>query len=114
MVQKSPDRPAIAEAPQQEVVGKKPRGGSLRRWLTFLLGVWVMSIGIALSVPGQLGTSPSSNIPAVIDAATDLRIGSKVVALNIVFVFIQILILPRRLQAYQLVQLSHARIFGML
>jgi len=114
MVQKSPDRPALAEAPQKEVAGKKPRAGSLRRWLTFLLGVWVMSIGIALSVHGQLGTSPISNIPAVIDAATDLSIGSMVVALNIFFVFMQMLILRRRFKAFQLVQIPIAIIFGML
>src|SRR5690625_8018513 len=50
-------------------------GVMLRRWLTFLLGVWIMSIGIALSVHSHLGTAPVSTFPAVLDAATPLTVG---------------------------------------
>lgn len=91
-----------------------PGHGLLQRWLTFLFGVWVMSVGIALSVHGQLGTAPISTFPAVLDAATSLTVGFVTVLMNIVFVLIQMLILRRRFKSFQLVQLPIAVVFGML
>ena len=86
----------------------------LGRWVTFLLGVFVMSVGIALSVHGQLGTAPISTFPAVIDAATSWTVGGVTVVMNVVFVLIQIIILRRRFPLFQLVQLPVAIIFGTL
>lgn len=84
----------------------------VKRWLTFLSGVFVMSVGIALSVHGQLGTAPISTFPAVINAATSWSVGSVTVVMNMVFVLVQILILRRRFQLFQLVQLPIAMVFG--
>ena len=88
--------------------------GLLRRWLTFLFGIWVMSVGIALSIHGQLGTAPISTFPAVLDAATSLSVGFVTALMNIAFVLLQMLILRRRFKAFQLVQLPIAVLFGML
>lgn len=89
-----------------------PVMGPVQRWLTFLSGVFVMSVGIALSVHGQLGTAPVSTFPAVINAATLWSVGSVTVVMNMVFVLVQILILRRRFQVFQLVQLPIALAFG--
>lgn len=84
----------------------------VRRWLTFLLGVFVMSVGIALSVHGQLGTAPISTFPAVLNAATSWTVGFVTVVMNIGFVILQIAILRRRFQLFQLVQIPIAMAFG--
>lgn len=89
-----------------------PVMGPVQRWLTFLLGVVVMSVGIALSVQGQLGTAPISTFPAVINAATSWTVGSVTVVMNVVFVLLQILILRRRFRLFQLVQIPIAMVFG--
>lgn len=109
-----PDDPSQPRAtPSKSPV--QPRSQSLvLRWLTFVLGVWVMSLGIALSLHGQLGTAPISTFPAVIDAATPLSIGMVTVFMNIVFVLIQILILRRRFSPFQFLQLPIAVVFGSL
>lgn len=109
-----PDDPSQPRAtPSRSPV--QPRSQSLvLRWLTFVLGVWVMSLGIALSLHGQLGTAPISTFPAVIDAATPLSIGMVTVFMNIVFVLIQILILRRRFSPFQFLQLPIAVVFGSL
>lgn len=90
------------------------RSSMLGRWVTFLFGVFVMSVGIALSVHGHLGTAPISTFPAVIDAATTWTVGGVTVVMNAVFVLIQILILRRNFPIFQLVQLPIALIFGTL
>jgi len=77
-----------------EDTAPSPKAASmLGRWLTFLLGVFVMSVGIALSVHGQLGTAPISTFPAVIDAASSWSVGGVTAVMNAVFVVIQIIIL---------------------
>lgn len=89
-----------------------PKLGYISRWATFLLGVFVMSVGIALSVHGQLGTAPISTFPAVVDAASSWSVGTVSAAMNVVFVFMQMLILRRRFRLFQLVQLPIALVFG--
>ena len=90
------------------------RSGLLQRWLTFFFGIWVMSVGIALSIHGQLGTAPISTFPAVLDAATSMTVGFVAVLMNIAFVLIQMVILRRRFKAFQLVQIPIAVLFGTL
>lgn len=89
-----------------------PKRGYITRWATFLLGVFVMSVGIALSVHGQLGTAPISTFPAVVDAASSWSVGAVSAVMNVVFVFMQMLILRRRFRLFQLVQLPIALVFG--
>ncbi|MDN6173749.1 MAG: DUF6198 family protein [Yaniella sp.] len=89
-----------------------PKLGYITRGATFLLGVFVMSVGIALSVHGQLGTAPISTFPAVVDAASSWSVGTVSAVMNVVFVFMQMLILQRRFRLFQLVQLPIALVFG--
>ena len=84
----------------------------VQRWLVFLLGVFVMSVGIALSVHGQLGTAPISTFPAVMDSATSLSLGTFTALMNLTFVLLQLLILRRRFRIFQLVQIPIALVFG--
>lgn len=112
MTNNTSDSHATEPAPQQDA--QVQTAGLLQRWLTFLLGVWIMSVGIALSVHGQLGTAPISTFSAVIDAATSWSIGVVTILMNIGFVLIQLLILRRRFKAFQLVQIPIAIVFGSL
>src|SRR5699024_5521985 len=89
-----------------------PTTGAVRRWLIFICGVCIMSVGIALSVHGQLGTAPISTFPVVIGTATSWSVGTVTAAMNIVFVGIQALILGRQFPLFQLVQLPVAVLFG--
>src|SRR5699024_10773392 len=84
----------------------------MQRWLIFLLVVFIMAVGIALSVHGQLGTAPISTFPAVIDAATMFTVGTVTALMNSGFVVIQIVLLRRRFRLFQLVQIPLAMIFG--
>lgn len=89
-----------------------PTTGAVRRWLIFICGVCIMSVGIALSVHGQLGTAPISTFPVVIGTATSWSVGTVTAAMNIVFVGIQALILGRQFPLFQLIQLPVAVLFG--
>ena len=82
------------------------------RYLTFVGGILVMSLGIAITVHAQIGTTPVSAIPLVMSFATPFTIGVFTVAINAVLLVAQILILRRRFEPIQLLQLPAAFIFG--
>ena len=84
----------------------------LKRVLVFLLGVFLIAIGIALSVRADLGTAPIASLPAVLAFATPISVGIYVMSLNVLFVVLQVLILRRKFPLFQLVQLPLAFAFG--
>lgn len=91
-------------------------------WQHVLLAasLFVMTLGVALCVRSQLGSSVISTIPFVMALAGDtgrvpaLTIGQYTYIMNAVFVFMQILILRRRFKPVQLFQLIIGFLFGYL
>ena len=85
----------------------------LKRWLVFLLGVFLIATGVALSVRADLGTAPIASLPTVLSFATPISIGTYIMLLNLVFVGLQILILRRRFPVFQFIQIPLAFAFGL-
>lgn len=101
------------------VADKKSRDPSKRystpvRWGMFFLGVWIMTIGIALTVHADLGTTPISTVPAAIAVASSLSFGVVTVLISIVLVIAQKVILRSRFVTFQYWQLLVALVFGAL
>lgn len=87
---------------------------SVRGWLILVLGLFVMAFGVALSIKANLGTSPISSVPYTISVFSPLTVGGATIAMHCVLITIQILILRREYQLFQLLQLPVAFIFGYL
>ncbi|WP_448853111.1 YczE/YyaS/YitT family protein [Corynebacterium frankenforstense] len=85
----------------------------LVRWLLFLLGVAVMSLGIALTIHADLGTTPISTPPAAL-AAWNLTVGQWTIIFNAMLVVIQIVLLRRRFTFMGYLQFGVAVVFGLL
>lgn len=79
-----------------------------------LLGLSLMSLGIAFSILGALGTTPISSLPYVLSLLTPLSVGALMILLNLVFVGLQIAILRRRFPPLQLLQIPVVIAFGVL
>ena len=62
----------------------------------------------------NLGTSPISSVPYALSQFTPLTVGTATIAMNAVFILIQILLLRRRYDPVQLLQLPVAIVFGYL
>lgn len=84
------------------------------RWLLFVIGVWIMSIGIAISVHAALGTSPISTVPAALAASIPLSFGEITILMNLAFVGVQALLLCRRFHPLNILQIAVAVAFGWL
>ena len=81
-----------------------------KHWLLLCVGLLVMAFGVAFSIKGGLGTSPISSLPYVISRITPLTVGTATIAMHVTL----ILLLRRRYQLMQLLQLPVALLFGML
>lgn len=89
--------------------------------LLLLFSLYLMTLGVALCIRSQLGSSVISSLPLSfsLDGAAggmmpDMTVGDYTVVMNFVFVIMQILILRRRFEAVQLFQLIIGWVFGWL
>ena len=85
----------------------------LKRYLLFILGLFSMALGIALMVQARLGTSPISSIPYVFSLKfTFVSLGILTFIWNMILILGQIIILGRKFEKYQLLQIPLSVIFG--
>ena len=74
------------------------------RFLVYIVGLFIMTLGISLSVKSNLGVSPVSSIPYTITCITGLEMGKATILFHIVLVVMQILILRKAFQMKNLLQ----------
>lgn len=84
------------------------------RWMVFLLGLWIMTVGIAVSVHAGLGTSPISTVPAALVRIVPLSFGTLTVIMNVLYVVAQIVLLRSRFTPINYSQFVIAFVFGAL
>ncbi len=80
--------------------------------LVFITGLFIMSIGVALSVKADLGVSPISCIPYIFSLKFPLTMGETTIIMNIILIVLQIVILRRKYRLFQLIQLPVVFLFG--
>lgn len=90
---------------------KKPYG-VFGRYMLLLAGLLVMAFGVACSIKAGLGTSPISSVPYALYEITGLSVGVTTILLHVTLILIQILLLRRRYDPIQLLQLPVALVFG--
>ena len=71
-----------------------------------------MAFGVAFSVKADIGVSPISCVPYIYSLEYPLTIGETTILLNAIFVVIQILLLRKKYNLIQLVQLPAVIVFG--
>ena len=87
--------------------------GNLYRLAQFAAGIVLMSLGVALSVRSNLGTTPISTFPVAVNAwNARLSVGMATFLMNAVFVVAQFALLRRRFPARRWLQLPAVLFFG--
>lgn len=76
-------------------------------------GLMIMALGVAFSIKAGLGTSPISSVPYATAEISGLSVGTTTIIMNFLFVAIQIAILRKNYDPFQLLQLPAAVLFGM-
>ena len=84
-----------------------------KRYTLFILCLFFIGLGIALAKHSDLGISPISSVANVLSLKWSfLTLGNWLTVMNCVFIFLQIVILRRKFQLYQLLQLPLSFVFG--
>ena len=84
----------------------------LRKVSILIAGLFIMSLGIALSVKADLGLAPISCVPYIYNLPFSISMGEAAIIMMMIFVLLQILILRRKYRLFQLIQLPAAIAFG--
>lgn len=84
----------------------------LKQGLVFIFGLFIMAIGVVLSVKADLGVSPISCVPYIYSLRFPLTLGQTTIILNVLLIFIQMLLLRKKYRMFQLVQFPVVFLFG--
>lgn len=84
----------------------------LRRIGIYLLGMFILALGVGVSVKSNLGISPVNSIPYVISRISGINQGLLTTIVFCGYILIQIVLLRRRFQIKNLFQVACATIFG--
>lgn len=83
-----------------------------KRFILLCSGLIIMAIGVAFSIKAGLGTSPISSVPYVTAKISGLSVGITTIIMNALFIIIQIYILNKEYDWFQLLQFPAAILFG--
>lgn len=84
----------------------------IKRICLFVVGLFIMSLGVAFSIVSTLGTTPISSISYSLALITNINIGITTFIFNAALILIQFLILRRRFHKKRLLQLINCVLFG--
>ena len=84
----------------------------LKRYIVFLIGFFINSLGVSLITKADLGTSPISSIPYVLSLNFPFTLGQFTIAFSLLLILIQLVILRRNFKAEHLLQIPISILFG--
>lgn len=78
----------------------------------YCLGLLILAFGIALSVNCNLGVSPVSSLPYVVSQITKVSLGTCTTIIYALYILLQIVLNPGKIQPSLLLQLVFSTVFG--
>lgn len=82
------------------------------RFIFYFTGLFIMALGVAISVKSDLGVSPVSSIPYTITCIWGIEMGKATILFHTFLVFFQILLLRKSFRVRNLCQIGIGIIFG--
>ena len=83
-----------------------------KRYLIFLVGLFVNSLGVSLITKANLGTSPISSIPYVLSLNFPFTLGNFTIFFSIFLIELQLIILRKNFKLEHILQIPVSIIFG--
>ena len=83
-----------------------------KRYLIFLVGLFVNSLGVSLITKANLGTSPISSIPYVLSLNFPFTLGNFTIFFSIFLIVLQLIILRKNFKLEHILQIPASIIFG--
>lgn len=84
----------------------------VRRYIVFLFGLFISSLGVAFVTKASLGTSPISSIPYVLSLKFTPTLGVFTIYFSLFLILLQIIILGKKFNKIELLQIPVSILFG--
>lgn len=83
-----------------------------KRYIIFLIGLFINSLGVSLVTKANLGTSPISSIPYVLSLNLPLTLGEFTIIFSLFLILLQLFILRKNFKLEHLLQIPISVVFG--
>ncbi|MCQ2519376.1 MAG: DUF6198 family protein [Lachnospiraceae bacterium] len=84
-----------------------------KEYVLFLVGLFISGVGVAITKKGELGVSPVSSVANIMSIyVPKLTLGNWLIVWNCVLILGQIIILGKKFQLFQLLQIPLSFLFG--
>lgn len=84
----------------------------LNRFIIYVIGLFILALGVAFSINSKLGVSPVNSLPYVVSVISGIKMGTCVIVIFSSYILLQILILRKEFKWINLTQLLFSTIFG--
>lgn len=95
---------------------RKPTAGEIRifciRLMVYIVGLFVLALGVAVSVKSELGAAPVNCVPYALHLITGVNNGTMTICVFIGFIALQALILRRDFKIWYLLEIFCSVLFG--
>ena len=85
----------------------------INRYVIYLISLFFISLGAAISIKANLGTSPIICLPYVSSLILKMSVGTVCLIFNIIFIAIQVILLRRDFEKRQFLQIIVGTIFSL-
>lgn len=79
---------------------------------TYLIGLFILAMGVAFSINSGLGVSPVNSLPYVLSLIVNIPIRYFIIIIFTIYVLLQWLILKKDFRLYSLFQIAFSVLFG--
>lgn len=84
----------------------------LKRYLIFLVGLFINSLGVSFITKASLGTSPISSIPYVLSLNFPMTLGQFTIIFSLFLIVLQLIILRKNFKLEHILQIPISVVFG--
>ncbi len=84
----------------------------LKRYIIFIIGLFINSVGIGMAIKADLGTSPLSSIPYILSLQFPFTLGEFTVLFSVFLIVLQLIILKRDFKWEHALQIPVSIVFG--
>lgn len=83
------------------------------RFISFIIGLFISGVGVAITKKGELGVSPVSSVANILSIRYPFfTLGNWLIVWNCILILGQVVVLRRNFKAFQLLQIPLSFLFG--
>lgn len=84
-----------------------------KRLVLYFVGLFIMTVGVTVSVKSDLGVTPISSIPYTMTVVSGMDLGVASIIFSVIMVLLQIVVLRKEFSRIDLLQIPIGIVFGM-